>query len=250
MNHRLENKIAVVTGGNSGIGLATAQRFVDEGAKVVIFGRDQATLDRAVETLGANATGVQGDVTRLADLDRLVATVKAEHGRIDALFINAGVAQFAPVDQVSLEHFDTIFDINVRGAYFTVQKALPLMGDGASIVLTTSGASELGMAGASVYSATKAALRSLARTLSADLIGRGIRVNAVAPGPIETPIFQRLGLPADHLDAAKAGFVAQVPAGRLGQPSEIAAAVAYLASDDARYVVGVELPVDGGMTTL
>jgi NAD(P)-dependent dehydrogenase (short-subunit alcohol dehydrogenase family) len=250
MTTRLNNKVAVITGGNSGIGLATAQRFVEEGAKVVIFGRDKATLDRAVETLGANAFGVQGDVTNFADLDRLFGVVKDKFGRVDALFINAGVAQFAPIDQASPEHFDTIFNINVRGAYFTVQKALPLMGEGSSIVLTTSGASELGMAGASVYSATKAALRNLARTLSADLIGRGIRVNAVAPGPIETPIFNRLGLPAEHLDAAKQGFIAQVPAGRLGQPSEIAAAVAYLASDDAKYVVGIELPVDGGMTTI
>lgn len=250
MNTRLKGKIAVITGGNSGIGLATAQRFVEEGAKVVLFGRDADTLKRAVEALGPTATGVRGDVTVLADLDRLFAEVKSRHGRIDALFINAGIAQFAPIEQATPEHFDAIFDVNVRGAFFTVQKALPLMAKGSSIVLTTSGASELGMAGASVYSATKAALRNLARTLSADLIGRGIRVNAVAPGPIETPIFNRLGLPAEHVDAAKAGFVAQVPAGRLGQPSEVAAAVAYLASDDARYVVGIELPVDGGMTTI
>jgi NAD(P)-dependent dehydrogenase (short-subunit alcohol dehydrogenase family) len=250
MSNRLQGKIAVITGGNSGIGLATAQRFVAEGAKVVIFGRDQATLDRAVETLGANASAVQGDVSKLADLDRLVADVKARHGKVDVLFINAGIAQFAPVDEVSEEHFDTIFNVNVRGAFFTVQKVLPIIGSGGSIILTTSVAGELGTPASSVYSATKAALRSFARTLSTDLIGRGIRVNAVAPGPIETPIFSRLGLPAEHVDAAKQGFVAQVPAGRLGQPSEIAAAVTYLASDEAAYVVGVELPVDGGMVSL
>lgn len=247
---RLQGKIAVVTGGNSGIGLATAQQFVREGAKVVIFGRDRATLAAAQETLGANATAVQGDVTNSADLDRLFEAVKKKHGRVDVLYVNAGVAEFRPVHAADEAHFDKVFDINVKGAYFTVQKALPLMGQGGSIVFTTSGSNEIGMPGSSVYAATKAALRSFARTLSADLVGRGIRVNAVSPGPIATPIFGRMGLTHDEIDGFSKDMIAKIPLKRVGQPIEIAKAVAYLASDDSSYVVGAELVVDGGLTQL
>lgn len=246
----LSGKIAVITGGNSGIGLATAERFISDGAKVVLFGRNATTLNRAVEALGANATGVRGDVTKAADLDALAKHVRAQHGRIDVLFINAGVAEFAPIDAASEEHFDKLFSINVKGAYFTIQKLLPLLSAGASVVLTTSGANEIGMPGASVYSATKAALRNLARTLSADLVSRGVRVNAVSPGPIETPIFGRMGLPPEHVEGLAAQMKSQVPVGRLGKPEEVAAAVAFLSSDEARFIVGAELVVDGGMTQL
>jgi NAD(P)-dependent dehydrogenase (short-subunit alcohol dehydrogenase family) len=244
------NKIVVITGGNSGIGLATAQAFVKDGAKVVIFGRDRDSLRNAAETLGSNATAIQGDVTKAADLDALFAHVKKTHGRVDTLFVNAGVAEFRPVDQADEAHFDKLFAINVKGAYVTVQKALPLMGKGSSIVFTTSGAQELGMAGASVYGATKAALRSFARTLSADLKDRGIRVNAVSPGPIQTPIFGRMGLTNEQIEGFSKEIVGQIPMGRVGQAHEVAAAVKFLASDGAAYITGASLPVDGGMTTL
>lgn len=247
---KLANKIAVVTGGNSGIGLATAQEFVREGAKVVIFGRDQQTLSAAQETLGANAVAVQGDVTSAADLDRLFETVRKKHGRLDILYVNAGVAEFRPVDAADEAHYDKVFDINVKGAFFTVQKAVPLMGKGGAIVFTTSGANEIGMPGSAVYAATKAALRSFARTLSADLVERGIRVNAVSPGPIATPIFGRMGLSQEQIEGFSAGMIAQIPLKRVGQPVEVAKAVTFLASDDSAYIVGAELVVDGGLTQL
>lgn len=247
---RLSGKIAVVTGGNSGIGLATAQEFVREGAKVVIFGRDQRTLASAQETLGNGTIAVQGDVTNAADLDRLFETVKKKHGRVDVLFVNAGVAEFRPVDVADETHYDKVFDINVKGAYFTVQKAVPLMGKGGSIVFTTSGANDVGMPGSSVYAATKAALRSFARTLSADLVDRGIRVNAVSPGPVATPIFGRMGLSQEQIEGFSADMIAKIPLKRVAQAVEIAKAVTYLVSDDSAYVVGAELVVDGGLTQL
>lgn len=247
---RLQGKIAVVTGGNSGIGLATAQEFVREGAKVVIFGRDEQTLAAAQETLGANALAVQGDVTNAADLDRLFDAVKKKHGRVDIVFVNAGVAEFRPVDVADEAHYDKVFDVNVKGAFFTVQKAVPLMGKGGAIVFTTSGANEVGMPGSSVYAATKAALRSFARTLSADLVDRGIRVNAVSPGPIATPIFGRMGLTPEQVEGFSADMIAQIPLKRVGQPIEIAKAVTFLASEDSAYIVGAELVVDGGLTQL
>lgn len=247
---KLTNKIAVITGGNSGIGLATAQEFIAQGAKVVIFGRDKQTLADAQETLGSNAIAVQGDVTKIADLERLFDTVKKKHGRVDILYVNAGVAEFRPVDMADEAHFDKVFDINVKGAFYTAQKAVPLMASGGSIIFTTSGANELGMPGSSVYAATKAALRSFARTLSADLVGRGIRVNAVSPGPIATPIFGRMGLSQEQIEGFSQGMIAQIPLKRVGQPNEIAKAVTYLASNDSAYVVGAELVVDGGLTQL
>ena len=246
MGGKLEGKVAVITGGNSGIGFATAKRFVAEGAYVFITGRRQAQLDAAVQEIGSNAAGVQGDVAILADLDRLYAAVKASKGRVDILFANAGVAEFAPLGTITEEHFDKIFDANVKGLLFTVQKALPLMPDGASIILNASIVASTGTPAFSVYSATKAAVRSFARTWILDLKERKIRVNAVSPGPIETPGFDSLAPTAAERDQIKAGFVAAVPLGRMGTPDEIAKAAVFLASDDSSFVTGTELFVDGG----
>jgi len=244
---RFAGKVAVVTGGNSGIGLATAKRFSDEGAKVAISGRSQKTLDEAVKYIGNGVLAVKGDVAKLADLDRFYSAVAQKLGKIDVLFVNAGVAKFVPVGQADEPHFDEIFDINVKGAYFTIQKALPYLNDGASIVLNTSVAGIKGTANASVYSATKAALRSFSRTLTTELVERRIRINSVAPGPIETPIFGRIGLSKQEVDQFAERILAAVPLRRFGKPEEVASAVAFLASSDASYITGVELHVDGGM---
>ena len=250
MSKKLEGKVALVTGGNSGIGLATAERFVAEGATVFITGRRKEELDAAVRTIGRNVTGVQGDVSKLADLDRLFATIKDKAGRLDVVFANAGAAEFAPLGQISEAHYDKAFDVNVKGLLFTVQKALPLMPDGGSVVLNASIVSIKGIPAFSVYSATKAAVRSFARTWAADLKGRKIRVNAVSPGPIETPAVDVLAGGGAKTDQFLQGMAAQVPLGRVGQPDEIAKAVVFLASDDASYVNGVELFVDGGMAQI
>jgi NAD(P)-dependent dehydrogenase (short-subunit alcohol dehydrogenase family) len=244
---RLEGKVAVVTGGNSGIGLATAKRLQEEGAKVAISGRSKQTLDEAERTIGNGVVAVQSDVARLTDVDKLFAEVAQKLGKIDVLFVNAGVAKFAPLADTTESIYDEQFDINIKGAYFTIQKALPFLNDGASIILNTSVADSTGTAGASAYSATKAALRSLARTAAAELVGRGIRVNTVAPGPIVTPIFGKTGLPKEAIDEWAKGVVAKVPMGRLGQPEEVAGVVAFLASQDASYMTGVEINVDGGL---
>jgi NAD(P)-dependent dehydrogenase (short-subunit alcohol dehydrogenase family) len=244
---RLEGKVAVVTGGNSGIGLATAKRLQEEGARVAISGRSQKTLDEAVKTLGNGLIAVQADVAKLADLDKLYAEVLRRLGKIDVLFVNAGVAKFAPLAETPESLYDEQFDINIKGAYFTIQKALPLLNDGASIILNTSVVDSKGTPGASAYAATKAALRSLARTAAAELVGRGIRVNTVAPGPIVTPIFGRTGLPQEAIDGFAKEILATVPMKRFGQPEEVAAAVAFLASQDASYITGVEINVDGGL---
>ena len=243
---RLEGKVAVVTGGNSGIGLATAKRLQEEGAKVVIAGRSRKTLDEAVKTIGNGVIAVQADVSKLTDVDKLFAEVSRKLGKIDVLFVNAGIATFAPFSETSESAYDQQFDINIKGAYFTIQKALPLLNDGASIILNTSVADRKGTVGASAYSATKAALRSLARTVAAELAGRGIRVNTVAPGPIATPIFGRAGLPKEAVDEIAKEIVAKVPMKRFGQPEEVAGVVAFLASQDASYITGVEINVDGG----
>jgi NAD(P)-dependent dehydrogenase (short-subunit alcohol dehydrogenase family) len=245
--NRLQGKVAVVTGGNSGIGLATAKRLQEEGARVAISGRSKKTLDEAVKTLGNGVVAVEADVARLADLDRLYAEISQKLGKIDVLFVNAGVAKFAPLGETSESVYDEQFDINIKGAYFTIQKALPFLNDGASIILNTSVADSQGNAGTSAYSATKAALRSLARTAAAELVGRGIRVNAVAPGPIVTPIFGRTGLTKEAFDEFAKAVVARVPMKRFGQPEEVAAAVTFLASQDASYITGVEINVDGGL---
>ena len=240
---RLEGKVAVVTGGSSGIGLATARRFQEEGAKVAISGRNRKTLDEAVKSIGNGIVALQADVSKLEDIDKLYAEVSKKLGKIDVLFVNAGVAKFAPLAETSESVFDEQFDTNIKGAYFTIQKALPFLNDGSSIILNTSVAGSTGVEGASAYSATKAALRSLARTTAAELVGRGIRVNAVAPGPIVTPIFEKTGLPKEAFD----GFAQKVPMKRFGQPEEVAGAVAFLASKDASYITGVEVNVDGGL---
>jgi NAD(P)-dependent dehydrogenase (short-subunit alcohol dehydrogenase family) len=244
---RLEGKVAVVTGGNSGIGLATAKRLQEEGAKVAIAGRSKKTLDDAVKTIGNGVVAVQADVAKLTDVDRLYAEVSQKLGKIDVLFVNAGVAKFAPLAETSEGLYDEQFDINIKGAYFTIQKALPFLKDGAAIILNTSVADSTGTVGASAYSATKAALRSLARTAAAELVGRGIRVNTVAPGPIVTPIFGKTGLPQEALDQFSKDVIARVPMKRFGQPEEVAGAVAFLASQDASYIMGVEINVDGGL---
>jgi NAD(P)-dependent dehydrogenase (short-subunit alcohol dehydrogenase family) len=244
---RLEGKVALVTGGNSGIGLASAKRLQDEGARVAIAGRSKKTLDEAVKTLGKNIVAVQADVAKPEDLDALYAEVSKKLGKIDVLFVNAGVAKFAPLAGTSEGIYDEQFDINIKGAYFTIQKALPFLNDGGSIILNTSVAGIKGTINASAYSATKAALRSLARTVAAELADRNIRVNAVAPGPIVTPIFGRTGLPQEAIDGFAKDILTKVPMKRFGQPEEVAGVVAFLASSDASYITGVELNVDGGL---
>jgi NAD(P)-dependent dehydrogenase (short-subunit alcohol dehydrogenase family) len=243
---RLEGKLAVITGGNSGIGLATAQRFVEEGAHVFITGRRQSELDSAVKQIGENVTGVQGDVSNLADLDRLYAAVRQQKGRIDVLFANAGVAEFAPLGGITEAHFDKTFNINVKGVLFTVQKALPLIQDGGSIILNASIAASKGIEASSIYNATKAAIRSFARTWTVDLKLRKIRVNAISPGPIDTPGLRNLVQTDELLGQIKAA----VPLGRMGSPDEVARAAVFLASDDSSYVTGIELFVDGGMAQI
>lgn len=251
MAKKLEGKVAVITGGNSGIGLATAQRFITEGAQVFITGRRQNELDAAVKRIGGNVIGVQGDVSKLADLDRLFATVKQKAGRIDVLFANAGGGEFARLGEITEEHFDKTFNINVKGLLFTVQKALPLLPDGASIILNASIVSIKGMENFSVYSATKAAVRSFARSWTVELKERKIRVNTLSPGPIETPAVDGLATQANlQPDQLKAGLTAGVPLGRMGTPDEIAKAAVFLASDDSSFVAGIELFVDGGMAQI
>src|SRR6266446_2849651 len=242
--NKLEGKIALITGGNSGIGLATAKEFVNEGAYVFVTGRRAPELAAGVKEIGRNVTGVQGDVSNLGDLDRLFAKIKREKGKLDIVFANAGVAKYAPFGTITEEHYDSIFGINVKGLLFTVQKALPLLPDGASIILNASIVASKGLSSNSVYSATKAAVRSFARTWTTDLKDRRIRVNAVSPGSIDTPGLSDLLASSDVGQQRKKLISTSIPLGRLGTPNEIAKAVVFLASDDSSYVTGTELFVD------
>jgi NAD(P)-dependent dehydrogenase (short-subunit alcohol dehydrogenase family) len=244
--NRLAGKVALVTGGNSGIGLATAKRFVDDGAYVFVTGRRNEQLAAAVKTIGKNVTGVQSDVSKPADLDRLFDQIKREKGRLDIVFANAGTAKYAPLGSITEELYDSTFDTNVKGVLFTVQKALPLLSDGAAIILNASIVGSKGLPANSVYSATKAAVRSFARTWTTDLKARRIRVNAVSPGSTDTPGFEELLASSPVGDERRKMIASAVPLGRLGEPDEIARAVVFLASDDASYVTGAELFVDGG----
>jgi NAD(P)-dependent dehydrogenase (short-subunit alcohol dehydrogenase family) len=247
---RLEGKVAVITGGSSGIGFATAERFVEEGAFVFITGRRQAELDKAVEAIGRNIVAVQGDVTDQGDLDRLYVKVKETKGVIDVLFANSGFIELQTIDQISQEHFDKTFGINTKGLLFTVQKALPLMGQGGSIILASSIANVKAIASYAAYSASKAAVRSFARTWTLELKDRGIRVNTLSPGPVDTPIIDSQFETKEESDKLRETFAQAIPLGRMGRPEELAAAALFLASDDSSFVAGIDLPVDGGMAQI
>jgi NAD(P)-dependent dehydrogenase (short-subunit alcohol dehydrogenase family) len=247
---KLEDKVALITGGNSGIGLATAKLFQKEGAKVIITGRRQEVVASATQEIGGSAIGITNDTSNLSDIDSLYDEIEKLYGKIDVLFLNAGIASFSPIEGITEELFDSQFNINVKGLYFNIQKALPLMKDGGSIILTTSSAGQTGSPNTSVYSATKAAVRSLARTLSAELLERGIRVNCVAPGPIKTPIFGKLGMPEEMVGQVMEQVTSTVPMKRFGAADEVANAALFLASDDSGYVAGIDLAVDGGIVSI
>ena len=251
MSQKLAGKIAVITGGSSGIGLATAKRFVNEGAYVFITGRRKSELDAAVNQIGRNTTGIQSDVSKLADVDKVYAMVKEQKGEIHIVFANAGTGEFAPLGQITEDHFDRQFNVNVKGLLFTVQKALPLMQPGGSIVLNASIVSMTGSPAFSVYSATKAAVRSFARTWCVDLKERKIRVNAISPGVVPTPGYNTsLGMTQEQVDQFVQSSIGNIPLGRPGTTDEIAKAVSFLASDDSSYVNGIELFVDGGLAQI
>jgi len=244
---KLSGKIALVTGGNSGIGLATAKQFVQEGAYVFISGRRERELAKAVREIGENVTSVQGDVSKLADLERLFIQIKKEKGRLDVVFANAGIAKYGRLDEITEDLYDSIFDTNVKGVLFTAQKALLVLADGASIILSASIVASKGLPANAVYSASKAAVRSFARTMSTDLKGRQIRVNAISPGSTDTPGFSELVGSSEVGQERIKALSSAIPLGRLGRPEEIAKAVTFLASDESSYITGIELFVDGGM---
>lgn len=247
---KLQEKVAVITGGTSGIGLATAIEFARQGAKIVITGRDEKSLAAAEKEIGGEVLAIQSDAGRLADIDKLYQAVNERFGNIDVLFVNAGIGIFKPFEAVTEEDFDLQMDVNLKGSYFTIQKAIPLFNDNASVILTTSINAHLGMPNSSIYAASKAAMLSMARTLSAELIGRGIRVNAISPGPIQTPLYDRLGLTPEQAAAFAEGVKGQVPMGRFGTPEEIAKTALFLASSDSAFILGTEIIADGGMSQL
>lgn len=247
---RLQNKTALITGGNSGIGFATAKEFLEQGATVIITGRSQAALDEAKKALNGKVHTILSNTSNLGDVRALRNQVQQITPQLDIVFINAGIGKFAPIEAVTEEHYDEQFNINVKGAYFTIQELLPLINDGGSIILNTSINAHMGMANSSVYSATKAALLTLARTLSAELLPRRIRVNAISPGPVTTPIFDKLGLPVDDKEGLRTAIQSKVPLGRFGDPAEIARVATFFASDDSTFVLGAEIIADGGMITL
>ncbi len=246
---RFEGKVAVVTGGNSGIGLATAKAYAREGAKVAITGRDEKTLASAAKEIGPGTLAIRSDAAKLSDIDNAVAQIKKAFGKIDALFVNAGGGNFIPIEQVTETFFDDTFNVNVKGALFTVQKSLPLMASGSAIVLNASINGHKAMLNSSVYGASKAAVLNMAKTLSIELVGRGVRVNSISPGPVETPILLRVLSPTE-LEQTRNWILSAVPMKRFAQPDEIAAAVLYLTSPESAYVIGADLIIDGGMATL
>ncbi len=250
MTQKLKNKVAVVTGGSSGIGLATAKLFAQQGAQVVITGRNTTNLDNAIAEIGANSLAIPSDVANLTDLDRIYQTVSDKLGKIDVLIVNAAVYVLAPLANFTEEQFDKLSDINFKGTFFSVQKALPYLNDGASIVLTSSVVAEKGVPNHSAYAATKAAVRSLARSFSAELLDRRIRVNVLTPGPVDTPVFETITSTKEEAEAAKAGMGNFTPAKRVASAHEIAEANLYLASDDSSFMVGGEILIDGGIRSL
>ncbi|PHS07299.1 MAG: hypothetical protein COA88_09005 [Kordia sp.] len=247
---KLQNKIALVTGGNSGIGLATAKLFNQEGAQVIITGRRPEAIENTIQEIGDSIKGIVSDTSNLDEVKALYKQIDEQYGKLDVLFLNAGVAVFEPIEMVTEETFDKQFNINIKGLFFNIQQVLPLLKDGGSIILTTSAADQKGFPLTSVYAATKAAVRSLSRTLSSELSEKGIRINSVAPGPIETPIYDKLGFPSEAVDQMKAGFTETTPMKRFGTSEEVAKSVLFLASDDSSYITGIDLSVDGGIVSV
>ncbi|MES2519012.1 MAG: SDR family oxidoreductase [Bacteroidota bacterium] len=247
---KLDNRVAVITGGNSGIGLATAKLFAEHGAKVTITGRNTTTIDSAVAEIGNSSLGIVSDVSDLKNIDATYETVKSTFGKIDVLVVNAGIFIAAPLADYTEEMFDQTSDINFKGVFFSIQRALPYLNDGASVIITASVVAHKGFATTAAYAATKAAVRSLARSFSADLLDRNIRVNVLSPGPIDTPIFGRGGGSEEEVDGTKNHFASLTPVKRLGTSEEMAAGFLYLASDDSKYMLGGELLLDGGVGTL
>jgi NAD(P)-dependent dehydrogenase (short-subunit alcohol dehydrogenase family) len=250
MSQRLKGKVAVITGGNSGIGLATAKLFQAEGAKVIITGRRKEAVEAAVKEIGGASAGFVSDTGNLNDIADLYQQIHKTAGKIDVLFLNAGIAIFGPFDTIDEATFDAMVNVNFKGLFFNVQKAAPLLNEGASVIINSSIADQKGFPNTNIYAATKAAVRSLARTLSTELLERKVRVNSLAPGPIDTPIFDKVGVPAEAVSDMKESFAGENPMKRMGSSDEIAKAALFLASDDSSYITGIDLPVDGGMTQL